>query len=51
MLQTKVVEKIKTHFVFSNFFFENHAVCKIMWTNVVERGRTQMTVRRMRIPC
>ena len=29
MFQTKVVEKIKTHFVLSNFFFlpsENHAV-------------------------
>jgi len=31
MFQTKVVEKIKTHFVFGNFFFENRSVCEIMW--------------------
>jgi len=32
MLQTKEVEKIKTHFVFNNFFFsENRAVCETMW--------------------
>jgi hypothetical protein len=29
MLQTKVVEELKkAHFVFSNFFFEKHAVCE-----------------------
>jgi len=40
-----------THFVFSNFFFENPAVCEIMWKNIVERGRPQMTIWRMRIAC
>jgi len=30
MFQTKVVEKIKTYFVFNNFF-EYHAVYEIMW--------------------
>ena len=37
MFQTKVVEKIKIHFVFSNFFFlENRAVYEIMWKNAVQ---------------
>jgi hypothetical protein len=37
MLQTKVVEKIKTHVLCAiTFFFENLAVCKIMWENTVQ---------------
>jgi hypothetical protein len=32
-----------THFMFSNFFPENLAVYEIMWKNIVERGRPQMT--------
>ena len=45
-------ENQKTHFVFNNFFFsENRAVYKIMWKNIVERGRPQMTIWRMRITC
>jgi hypothetical protein len=41
-----------THFTFSNrFFFENRAVCEVMWTNIVEPGRPQMAVWRMRIAC
>jgi hypothetical protein len=51
MFQTKVVEKIKTHFLFSNFFYENRAVYEIMWENIVERGRSQMAIWRMRIGC
>jgi len=51
MFQTKVVEKIKTRFVFSIFFFENRAVYGITGENVVERGRSQMTIWRMRIAC
>jgi hypothetical protein len=51
MFHTKVVEKIKTHFVFKNFFFENRAVYEIMWKNIVERGRPQMTIWHMRIVC
>jgi hypothetical protein len=42
MFQANAVEKIKTH-VFSNFFFENRAVYEIVWKNIVERGRPQMT--------
>jgi hypothetical protein len=49
MFQTKVVEEIKTHFVFSNFFFsENRSFYEIMWKTVLDPDRTQMTVRRMR---
>jgi hypothetical protein len=52
MLQTKVVEKIKTHILCSvTFFFENHAVYEKMWKNIVERDRPQMTIWRMRIAC
>jgi len=32
-------------------FSENRAVYDIMWKNMVERGRTQMTIWRMRIAC
>jgi hypothetical protein len=35
----KFVEKIKTHFMFSNFFFENLPVYEIMWKNIVEADR------------
>jgi hypothetical protein len=43
-------ENPTTHFTFSNyFFFENRAVCEIMWKNLVERGRPQMAIWRMRI--
>jgi len=46
ILQTKIVEKVKTHFVFNTyiyFFFENHVVCKVMWENMAEPDRPQMT--------
>jgi hypothetical protein len=41
MFQTKVVKKIKTHFMFNNFF-KNCAVYEIMWKNIVELGRQQI---------
>ena len=47
MLQTKVVEKIETHFMFSNFDFENRAVYEIMRKNIVEPDRPRMTIWRM----
>jgi len=49
MLQTKVVEKIKTHLVFSNLFYR--AVYEIMWKNILERDRPQITIWSMRIAC
>jgi hypothetical protein len=53
MFQTKFVEKIKTHFLctVTYLFFENRAVYEIMWTNITEGGRSQMTIWRMRIAC
>jgi hypothetical protein len=46
-------ENQNTHFVFSNFFFplESRAVDEIMWKNIVERDRPQLTIWRMRIAC
>jgi len=41
---TKAAEKIKTHFLY-------RAVCEIMWKNVVEPGRPQMTIWRMSVAC
>jgi hypothetical protein len=50
IFQTEVVEEIKTHFAFGNvFFFENGAICEIMWKNVVEPDRPQMAIWSMRI--
>jgi len=47
--QAKVVEKIKTHFLCNDFFFfENRAVYGIMWKNILEPDRLQMTIWRMR---
>jgi hypothetical protein len=45
MLQTKIVQKIKTYFMFKNFpFFENLTVCDIMWNGIVEPGSPQMAI-------
>ena len=43
----KFVEKIKTHFKFSNFF----SVFEKMWQNIVAPDRPQLTIWRMRIAC
>jgi len=42
----KVVEKIKTTNIMFNKFFppENRVVYEIMWKNVVEAGRLQITI-------
>jgi len=38
-------ENQNTHFVFNNFFFfKNRAAYEIMWKNMVEPGRSQMTI-------
>jgi hypothetical protein len=42
MFRTKVVERITTHFVFNNFFFENPAVYERMFKNTVGRGGPQI---------
>jgi hypothetical protein len=47
MFQTKFVEEIKTHLVFSNLFSENPVIYEIIWKNFVEPDRPQTIVRRM----
>ena len=51
MFQKKVVKKIKTHHFYVQyfFFFENRAVNELVWKNIVESDRPQMTIWRMRI--
>jgi len=43
-------ESQNTHFMFKNFFF-NLAIYEIMWKNMVQPGRPQMTIWCMRIAC
>jgi hypothetical protein len=38
-------ENQNTHLVFSIFFFENRAVFEIMWKNIVQPYRPQMTIQ------
>jgi hypothetical protein len=42
VFQTNIVEKIKTHFTFDNFFLEIRAFNEMTWKNIVERGWPQM---------
>ena len=48
MFQTKIVEKIETHFMFNIFFLKS---CRlwVMWKNIVQPVKPQMTIWRMRI--
>ena len=34
-----------------NFFFENRSFCEIIWKIIVQQGRPQMTIWRIRIAC
>jgi hypothetical protein len=40
----KFVDKIETLFMLNIFFSENRAIYEIMWKNMVQPGRPQMTV-------
>jgi len=51
MLQTKVVEKIKTCFMFLKLFFNKLPIYETMWKNIVEPGRPQVTIWCMQIAC
>jgi len=51
MFQTKILEKIKRHFLFNNILPEYRTAYEIMWENMVERGRPQITIWRMGIAC
>jgi len=44
MFQTKVVEKIKTHNLYSTTFFQ-----KKMCKNIIQPDRPQMTIRQVHI--
>jgi len=50
LFQTNVVEEIKTHFMFNNFFLSK-TMYEIMWENAVDLDRPQMMIRRMRFAC
>jgi len=50
MIMMMMMMKIKTHIPCSiKFFPENRAGCEIMWKSILERGRPQMAVCRMRV--
>ena len=52
MFQEEVVGKFKTHISYSvTFFFESLALYGVMWKNIVEPERLQMTTWRTRISC
>jgi len=41
----------KKHNLPSLNFYKNRTMCEIMWRNTEESGRSQMTIRRMRVAC
>jgi hypothetical protein len=45
ILQTKVVEKIEEHFSFLVTFSGSRDLYKIMWENIVDLERPQMTIQ------
>ena len=52
ILEKSCRENQNTHYMSNDFFFfENRAVYEIMWKNIVEPDRPQMTIWRMRIAC
>jgi hypothetical protein len=51
MVQINVSEKIKTHTLYSTTFFNNLAFYEIMWKNIVQSDRLQITMWCMRIAC
>jgi len=44
-------ETRNTCFIVNDFFSENHTAYDIMWKNIEERGRPQMTIWHMLILC
>ena len=50
--QKNIIDKIKTLVTINiSFFSENRTIYVIMWKNIVEPDRPQITIRRMRISC
>jgi hypothetical protein len=51
-ISDKFVEEIEVHILCPVFLsFENRAVYEMMWKNMLEPDRPQMTTWRMRIAC
>ena len=44
-------ENQNTHFVLCNSPPENRSACEKIWKNILDRGRSQMTIWRTRIAC
>jgi hypothetical protein len=51
MFQSKEIHKIEQTFCVEYLAFENPAFYEIMWKNIVQPGRPQMTIRRLHIAC
>ena len=51
MFETNVVDRNKTRILCLITFIRISGVWEITWKNIVEPGRPQMTVWRMRIAC
>jgi len=51
--EENIVKKIKTHLLFAVtiLFLRNYAIAEIMWKNIVEPDRSQMTRWSMCIAC
>jgi hypothetical protein len=47
----KIFRENKKKLVSRSFFFENLAAYEIMWKNIVEWDRAQMTIWPMRVAC
>jgi hypothetical protein len=43
-VQTKFVDKMKTHILCSITFYENCAMCEVIWKNMVEPDKPLMTI-------
>jgi hypothetical protein len=51
-ISDKVYRENQTHILCSiNFIVENRGVYEIIWKNILEPGRLQMTIWRLRIAC
>ena len=44
-------ENQNTQFIFSNFILKNSAIYEVMWKNIADTGRPQMTIWCMHIAC
>jgi len=52
VFDAKLVEKIKSYILWLVtffLFFENLAIYEIMWKNILETGKLQMAIWRMRV--